>query len=86
MIIVDLDHFKAINDNFGHAAGDEVLRVAARLLAASARSSDLVARFGGEEFVVVACDCSAAIAASLAERSERDSLRSGFPPEGGRSQ
>ncbi len=68
VIIVDLDHFKAINDNYGHATGDEVLRVAARLLTASARSSDLVARFGGEEFVVVACDCAAAIAASLAER------------------
>jgi two-component system cell cycle response regulator len=68
VIIVDLDHFKAINDTYGHSTGDEVLRVAAGLLAGSVRSSDLVARYGGEEFVVVACDCSAEIAGSLAER------------------
>ena len=68
VIIVDLDHFKAINDTYGHPTGDEVLRVAARLLAGSVHSSDLVARYGGEEFVVVASDCQPAIALSLAER------------------
>jgi diguanylate cyclase (GGDEF)-like protein len=68
VIVADLDHFKAINDTFGHAAGDEVLRLAARLLAGSVRSNDLVARYGGEEFVVVASDCPPAIAMGLAER------------------
>jgi diguanylate cyclase (GGDEF)-like protein len=68
VIVVDLDHFKAINDTYGHPAGDEVLRVAARVLAGSVRSCDLVARYGGEEFVVVASDASAAIAVALAER------------------
>jgi two-component system, cell cycle response regulator len=68
VLIVDLDHFKAINDTYGHPTGDEVLRVAARLLAASVRSSDLVARYGGEEFVVVAADCAPATAISQAER------------------
>jgi diguanylate cyclase (GGDEF)-like protein len=68
VIVADLDHFKAINDTFGHAAGDEVLRVAAKFLAGSMRSSDLVARYGGEEFVVVASDCSSTIATALAER------------------
>ena len=52
----------------GHSTGDEVLRAAAGLLAGSFRSSDLVARFGGEEFVVVLCDCPVAITTSLAER------------------
>ncbi len=68
VMIVDLDHFKAINDTYGHSTGDLVLRIAAKLLAGSVRGSDLVARYGGEEFVVVASDCSPAIAMSLAER------------------
>jgi diguanylate cyclase (GGDEF)-like protein len=68
VIIVDLDHFKAVNDTYGHSTGDEVLCVSARLLAGSVRSSDLVARYGGEELVVVATDCTAPIAMALAER------------------
>jgi diguanylate cyclase (GGDEF)-like protein len=66
--IADLDHFKRINDTHGHAAGDEVLRQAARTLAASVRESDLVARYGGEEFVVVAPNCGKEDAAGVAER------------------
>ena len=68
VVILDLDHFKAINDTFGHPTGDEVLRVAARSLANSVRGSDLVARYGGEEFVVVALDCPLTSAVCLAER------------------
>jgi two-component system cell cycle response regulator len=68
VIIADLDHFKSINDTYGHSTGDEVLRVAARLLVGSVRSSDLVARYGGEELVVVASDCSPQIGLALAER------------------
>jgi two-component system cell cycle response regulator len=51
--LFDIDHFKSINDSFGHAAGDEVLKTVVRRAAANLRASDTVARYGGEEFVVV---------------------------------
>lgn len=54
LLIIDIDHFKAINETLGHDGGDEVLRVFARALRASARADALVARIGGEEFAVVA--------------------------------
>ena len=68
VMIADLDHFKAVNDNHGHAAGDTVLRHSAATLARVIRTSDFVARYGGEEFVVVAPDCELSAAVRLAER------------------
>ena len=68
VIMADLDHFKRINDQFGHPAGDEVLRQVARLLAEGCRESDTHARYGGEEFVVVAPETTAQAAADFAER------------------
>ncbi|WCB92230.1 hypothetical protein DSM104299_00920 [Baekduia alba] len=65
---LDLDHFKAINDRFGHEVGDQVLARAARLLEATVRATDVVARTGGEEFVVVMLGTSAADAVACAER------------------
>jgi diguanylate cyclase (GGDEF)-like protein len=53
MLLLDIDHFKLINDTYGHQAGDEVLRVFARLLQESARAEDIVCRYGGEEFLLV---------------------------------
>jgi diguanylate cyclase (GGDEF)-like protein len=71
-IMADLDHFKSINDNHGHLSGDEALRVAARRLAASARESDIVGRYGGEEFLIVLGNTALDDALSLAERMRRN--------------
>lgn len=68
VIMADIDHFKNVNDRFGHPVGDEVLRQMARLLAEGCRESDMPARYGGEEFVVVATETNAEAAAGLAER------------------
>jgi len=53
VLLMDVDHFKQFNDEFGHVAGDEVLRQVAHILSETARGSDFVARYGGEEFVIV---------------------------------
>ncbi|POR00852.1 diguanylate cyclase [Alkalispirochaeta sphaeroplastigenens] len=69
--MIDLDHFKAINDTWGHAAGDLVLREFARVLASSVRSYDLSGRFGGEEFVVVLVNAGVPEAHELFGRLQR---------------
>jgi len=58
--VVDLDHFKTLNDTFGHGAGDDVLRAFAGVLGRRFRASDAVCRYGGEEFVVVCSGCAGA--------------------------
>ena len=68
VVMADLDHFKSINDRFSHAAGDDVLRVVARLMKTSVRSIDTVARYGGEEFVFLLPETSAAAAAGVCEK------------------
>ncbi len=68
MVIVDLDHFKRVNDQYGHPVGDQVLVGAARMLSTRVRESDLVARWGGEEFAVITTMTDAAGAARLAEK------------------
>jgi two-component system cell cycle response regulator len=68
LVVLDVDHFKVVNDTHGHQAGDEVLRLVGRALADEARETDLAARYGGEEFAVVVPGCSTAEAAAVAER------------------
>lgn len=67
VIMLDLDRFKSINDNYGHPAGDEVLRTLAELLKKGARESDLIFRYGGEEFVAIMPGMSADQALERAE-------------------
>ena len=68
VLSVDLDHFKQVNDRWGHAAGDEVLRHVARLMVQATRTIDLVSRSGGEEFTLLLPDTCADDALALAER------------------
>ncbi|MHC5112208.1 MAG: bifunctional diguanylate cyclase/phosphodiesterase [Planctomycetota bacterium] len=67
-MMVDLDHFKAVNDNFGHAVGDEVIIMLAEVLKANTRREDLVGRYGGEEFCLVLPGMSIDQAYNVAER------------------
>jgi two-component system cell cycle response regulator len=68
LLVIDIDHFKKINDSFGHGVGDEVLREFAVRLASNVRAIDLPVRFGGEEFVVVMPETELADAHRIAER------------------
>jgi diguanylate cyclase (GGDEF)-like protein len=77
LAIADLDHFKALNDTYGHANGDRALRLFAQTLASAVRGDDLVCRYGGEEFVVAFLNCTSANAyrALQAFRSRLEAAR-----------
>lgn len=68
LMILDIDHFKSVNDTYGHDAGDEVLKTFAQRIKHVLRGADLVCRLGGEEFVVVMPDTTLAVAERIAER------------------
>lgn len=68
LAVIDIDHFKRINDTFGHMVGDEILLLAARLMQTTFRSSDLLYRYGGEEFVAIISAENDAIARNVFER------------------
>src|SRR5947209_19245211 len=68
VIIADMDHFKKINDTYGHATGDQVLREVAERMKASLRSYDVAGRYGGEEFLVIVPDCDESAALHVAEK------------------
>jgi diguanylate cyclase (GGDEF)-like protein len=67
-IMLDLDHFKRVNDEYGHLAGDEVLRRCAGVIRTNLRESDIAGRFGGEEFCVILPECSLFDAMAIADR------------------
>jgi two-component system cell cycle response regulator len=71
VLMIDVDHFKQVNDRFGHAAGDQVLRAIALTGGAALREGDLFARYGGEEFAVLARCATRSDGAELAERLRR---------------
>jgi diguanylate cyclase (GGDEF)-like protein len=68
VILADIDHFKQINDTYGHAAGDQVLREVAARMKGSLRSYDVAGRYGGEEFLVIVPDCDEVAALRVAEK------------------
>jgi len=71
LLTLDIDHFKTVNDQWGHAAGDQVLRAVASALLDSVRPMDLVARVGGEEFAIILPNCATAFGEAVAERVRR---------------
>jgi two-component system cell cycle response regulator len=71
ILMVDLDHFKKINDTYGHLTGDSVLREAAIRIGRAVRSYDFVGRYGGEEFVAILSNCSQEELSAIAERTRR---------------
>ena len=68
VLIIDVDHFKAVNDRFGHATGDRVLKAVATACQIGRRDADVVARIGGDEFAVILPETTDAAAAQFAER------------------
>jgi diguanylate cyclase len=71
ILMIDIDHFKKFNDNFGHQVGDQVLRLVAKVLQESVREGDLAARYGGEELIAVLPGATVDICAEVAERIRR---------------
>jgi diguanylate cyclase (GGDEF)-like protein len=80
LLFLDLDHFKRINDNHGHDAGDNVLRELGALLRKSCRDGDIAARFGGEEFVVLLVNAGEASAIGFAMRVREQLRQVPMPP------
>lgn len=85
LLILDIDHFKRVNDGWGHAAGDAVIKAVARALQDSVRPMDLVARTGGEEFSIILPSCAAPFGETVAERIRRRIERTAIAVGGGQS-
>lgn len=71
LIMCDIDHFKRVNDTFGHSVGDEIIKALTRIIASSVRETDSVARYGGEEFVIILPGTDQRAATAIAERIRR---------------
>lgn len=81
-LMLDLDRFKSVNDNFGHLAGDDVLKNFAKILKASCRGNDFPIRYGGEEFLVLLHDVDLSDAKKIAERIREKTARELLLPDG----
>ncbi len=81
-IMADVDHFKRVNDAYGHSVGDKVLQEVARTIARQCRENDLPARYGGEEFAIVVPDEAVSGAFHLAERCRREMEKVNLPVQG----
>ncbi len=82
VLVVDIDHFKKVNDNHGHDTGDVVIKGLGEILRRAKRNTDAVARFGGEEFVIICEETDARGAMLLAERVREELARTTFHPQG----
>ncbi|HET9742724.1 MAG TPA: sensor domain-containing diguanylate cyclase [Terriglobales bacterium] len=82
LLMVDIDHFKQLNDSYGHQVGDTVLRQITALLVKDMREVDTVARYGGEEFVIILPDTSEPEAAAVAQRVRKNVQNADFKIEG----
>lgn len=82
LLVIDADHFKSINDRFGHAEGDQALRLIVAAIQPCLRSDDMLGRLGGEEFAVFLPDASPVNAADIAERIRRSVAEAPFEPGG----
>jgi diguanylate cyclase (GGDEF)-like protein len=78
-LLIDIDHFKNLNDTYGHLAGDEILRSFAHTLKASMRQSDIICRWGGEEFIILFKDTNNATAQVLAEKIRAQTEQNRYP-------
>jgi two-component system cell cycle response regulator len=83
LVVVDVDHFKQVNDKHGHPAGDQVLRSVAQMISKQARDTDMVARYGGEEFAVILPETDTKGAKVIAERIRIAVQGNTFEFEGG---
>lgn len=83
-LLLDVDHFKAVNDSYGHQVGDHVLREVAALIRAQLRGSDVLSRYGGEEFAALLTRSGSAEAAEVAERIRHSISAHGFQGDEGR--
>ncbi len=83
LLMMDIDHFKRINDSHGHAFGDEVLKRLVETCQADLRGQDVLGRLGGEEFAVVMPECTLEVAESVAKRLRRTLAASAIPTAGG---
>ena len=82
LVLVDIDHFKKVNDSYGHPIGDKVLKVMSRLLKENVRTIDLAARYGGEEFVLVLANTRLEGAKKLADRIRKQASKLKFDADG----